>query len=360
MSRESTAKESAVKEFAPYECETCVIHDQAVQIPRFLVENERLFLSLMSMETWNRLSNVAQKELLKLLPGESEIGKQEIVQQLLTKKNFHFGNPIKKFHRRLHDGSFHPDISTFSNLCRRAKYKDYLFRQKDHFSQLVVDILPSRQIVLDVASLLPEGIPLKIKPLSAKSRDLDSPSKRQVYSRASLEYYRALAEVRQDVADDGETSSEDEAFPDEAPLRLKAKGFSSSDPTALDIRTSDGGSRHSVKNVSGEEDDRREVPTRQIHVMNTLAPEVDPVSTDEFEDASLRSVAPTVSPLTAPCINERRYKNMLKNHRNKRRKKQDTASKYYRPDLDTEGIDLTDVIRRTEISIANIDDELVL
>ena len=62
-----------------------------MQIPRFLVENERLFLSLMSMETWNRLSNVAQKELLKLLPGESEVGKQEIVQQLLTKKNFYFG-----------------------------------------------------------------------------------------------------------------------------------------------------------------------------------------------------------------------------------------------------------------------------
>ena len=91
---------------------------------------------------------------------------------------FHLsGNPIKKFHRRLHDGSFHPDISTFSTLCRRAKYKDYLLRQKDHFSQLVVDILPSRQIVLDVASLLPEGIPLKVLSFSFLSSLIISTSK---------------------------------------------------------------------------------------------------------------------------------------------------------------------------------------
>ena len=105
------------------------------------------------------------------------------------------GNPVRKFFRRLHDGSFHPDVNAFSSLCRKAKYKDYLLRQKDHFSQLVVDLLPKRQIVLDVASLLPEGLPLRIRPpLSSSSSAV---ARQRVLSRAGVEYYRALAEVRQ-------------------------------------------------------------------------------------------------------------------------------------------------------------------
>ncbi len=109
---------------------------------------------------------------------------------------------MRKFFRRLHDGSFHPDVNAFSSLCRKAKYKDYLLRQKDHFSQLVVDLLPKRQIVLDVASLLPEGLPLRIRPpLSSSSSSLSSAAaaaaRQRVLSRAGVEYYRALAEVRQ-------------------------------------------------------------------------------------------------------------------------------------------------------------------
>ena len=65
-----------------------------VPIPRFLIENERLFLSLMSMETWNSLSSESRKELLKLLPEESDISKEEIVRRLLTRKNFRFGKYV--------------------------------------------------------------------------------------------------------------------------------------------------------------------------------------------------------------------------------------------------------------------------
>ena len=65
---------------------------RVIQIPRFLMENERLFFSLMSMETWNALSSQAKEELIQLLPDESDISKDEIVLRLLTKKNFHFGN----------------------------------------------------------------------------------------------------------------------------------------------------------------------------------------------------------------------------------------------------------------------------
>ena len=224
--------------------------------------------------------------------------------------------------------------------------------------------MPSRQILLDVASLLPQDVPLKIEPLSSKNsfsfgnpnRDLDSPSKHRVLSRASLEYYRALAEVRQDVADDGETSSEDEAFPEEAPLRLKAKGFSSSDPAVFDSRPA-----HSIPmgNMRGEEEeeDGFEKPSRRFCVMDTLAPEVDPVSNDELEDATMQRAGPTISPLTSSCIDESRYKIMLKSHGRKRRKKAPSAAKYYSPDLETDGIDLTDVIGRTEISIATAYDE---
>ena len=106
---------------------------------------------------------------------------------------------MRKFFRRLHDGSFHPDVNAFSSLCRKAKYKDYLLRQKDHFSQLVVDLLPKRQIVLDVASLLPEGLPLRIRPplASSLSAAAAAAARQSVLSRAGVEYYRALAEVRQ-------------------------------------------------------------------------------------------------------------------------------------------------------------------
>ena len=238
---------------------------------------------------------------------------------------------------------------------------------------MVFDLLPSRQVVLDVASLLPEGVPLKIMPLSSNpslgnssNPDLDSPSERLVYSRAALEYYRALAEVRQDVADDGETSSEDEAFPVQAPLRLKAKGFSSSDPAAFDIRAANCGSASSVGRGGGgggndneleSGDDPRLSAALEIFVVDTLAPEVDPVSNDEFDDAANRNAASIVSPLISSSIDDRRYKNMLKRHKKKRRKKPCGADPNYRPDLDTAGIDLNDVISRTEMSLATADDD---
>jgi len=354
-------------DFDGYECETCLIQDQSVQIPRFLIEDERLFMSLMSMETWNNLSSESRQRLLDLLPQEGDIPKEDIIKQLLGKKNFRFGNPIKNFYRRLNDGSFHPDVSALSSLCDGAKYKDYLLRQKDYFSQLVFDILPSRQIALDVGSLLPEGVPLKLKPLSSRTSadiDRDSPSKHRVLSRSGLEYYRALAEVRQDVADDGETSSEDEAFPSEAPLRLKASGFSSSDPAALEIRTTGGRSRPSMGKTRGYgEEEEEEAKSRQdnllrhFFVVDTLAPEMDPVSNDEYEDAASQRAGPAISPLASANISESQYKTMLRRHKRKRRRKPSDGSKCYRPDLDTDGIDLTDVIRRTEISIASVEDE---
>ena len=58
------------------------------------MENERVFSSLMSLETWNALSKEAKDDLFKLLPDESDISKEEIVQQLLTKKNFNFGKIV--------------------------------------------------------------------------------------------------------------------------------------------------------------------------------------------------------------------------------------------------------------------------
>ena len=287
---------------------------------------------------------------------------------------------MRKFFRRLHDGSFHPDVFAFSSLCRKAKYKDYLLRQKDHFSQLVVDLLPSRQIVLDVAALLPEGLPSRIRPpLSSSSSDRHrrgdaGPSSRQrVLSRAGVEYYRALAEVRQDVADDGETSSDDEAFPEEAPLFLKARGCSSSDPAALDGRgrpstwreadSADEGRGRQLSSLGEKEVDRGEgvdagaaaatnaVPRRRrLCVEDTWAPQLDPVS----EDDDSRNASISTSGL-APALSEDQYKRMLKKRRKRRKMTASAlAANGFRPDWDTEGTDLNDIIKRTEISISTV------
>ena len=204
-------------------------------------------------------------------------------------------------------------------------------------------------------------------------------------SRAGLEYYRALAEVRQDVADDGETSSEDEPFADEAPLFLKSKGFSSSDPAALDRRGRErrggGGREESVAglsiHLSHEDGDEDEIPpndadsSRLVRVMDTLAPEADPVSNDEYDDAAgsgsgaqnaaSQSATSSSSTLTTPsllnpAITEDRYKRMLKRHK-KRRKNSFSASSAsslhggFQPDLCVDGLELNDVIRRTGSSL---------
>ena len=304
--------------------------------------------------------------------------------------NFSPGNPVRQFFRHLQDGSFHPEVAAFSSLCRQAKYKDYLLRQKDHFSQLVYDILPSRQVVLDVASLLPEGVPLKIKPpddfsTSGASSFRRAANRRRVLSRASLEYYRALAEVRQDVADDGETSSEDEAFPEEAPLLLKARGFSSSDPAALEDRSyvakkfrgrtrendvsslgaggvgdveGEEGSGNAIGNAIGYAIGVDSVNETLFRVMDTLAPEVDPISNDEHEDSS--SFHPAVSNSSslspqAPVVTEESYRKMLKRRKKWREKASFRGD--LRLDVNTEGMEMDDVIRRTEISMTADDEE---
>ena len=273
-------------------------------------------------------------------------------------------------------------MAAFSSLCRQAKYKDYLLRQKDHFSQLVYDILPSRQVVLDVASLLPEGVPLKIIPpddfsTSGASSFRRAANRRRVLSRAGLEYYRALAEVRQDVADDGETSSEDEAFPEEAPLLLKARGFSSSDPAALEDRSCvakkiRGRTRENdapslgaggIGDVEGEEGSGHASSVDSVNgtlfrVMDTLAPEVDPISNDEHEDSSsfhpAVSNSSSLSPQT-PVVTEESYRKMLK--RRKKRREKASFRGDLRLDVNTEGMEMDDVIRRTEISMTADDEE---
>jgi len=303
---------------AKMEWESCVVADCLEKIPTFLMENRDLFFELLSLENWRTLHVNEKEDLKSLLPSETEIDHDTLVKDLLSGKNFYFGNPLEKFFMDLHNGVFHPDIMAFSRLFRRAKYKDYLMRQKDHYSKLVKDILPSRQVLLDVASLIPADVPIKIRAPSPVNQPAT-----KVYERASLEYYRALADVRQDVADDGETSSEDEAFPDQCPLRLKTKGFSSSDPCALSIF------------LPAQEIDSE---TKHLKIVETMAPEVDPVSSDSLDDKMCFN----------PSNMELHYKRMLKRH-----KRLKTLDNNHRTDLDTNGISLNDIIFRTELSLKN-------
>ena len=44
------------------------------------------------------------------------------------------------------DGSYTPDIAKYSRMCRKVKQREYKYKQQKYYSDLLKEILMSRQV----------------------------------------------------------------------------------------------------------------------------------------------------------------------------------------------------------------------
>ena len=61
------------------------------------------------------------------------------------------GNPEDRFSHNeaqimIADGSYTPDIAKYSRMCRKVKQREYKYKQQKYYSDLLKEILMSRQV----------------------------------------------------------------------------------------------------------------------------------------------------------------------------------------------------------------------
>ncbi|XP_022992708.1 uncharacterized protein LOC111488971 [Cucurbita maxima] len=93
-------------------------------VPREIFELEDLS-EVLSLEVWHAyLSENERNNLKKFLPGEQE-NETDLVGELFSGNNFHFGNPLVKWESSLCSGALHPDAVLQHEQCLRADKKAY-------------------------------------------------------------------------------------------------------------------------------------------------------------------------------------------------------------------------------------------
>ncbi|XP_077985640.1 uncharacterized protein LOC144440211 [Glandiceps talaboti] len=293
--------------------EACLFGKEEVLLPEELIEKSEIFDEVMSMETWQEVLTSKQRDdLINLLPSfptNDSQEKDETLRRLFSGENFKFGNPMQQFFSLLKDGYLAPNVAKYSELCRKAKYKDYKHSQQRYYHKLLQDILISRQKLLDTAVRNGPDTPAAVK------RPQAVPYETTIEYRTSKQYYRVLQECRQECGE-LDTSSEDEAYPGH-PLGDKKK----------------------TKEHSSSHIDSTSTTPSSPRIISTLTPR--PMSVSGLDNSQhVQSSQTSQSHSSNTEMTEDEFKRMIKLHRKRR-------SMNEHPDLDTTGINLQDVITRT-------------
>ncbi|XP_013784419.1 nuclear factor related to kappa-B-binding protein-like, partial [Limulus polyphemus] len=200
--------------------EKCLLGNKIVFLPQEICEQEEIFKKVMSLETWDSVLSENQRcHLMKFLPSFSENDQEEkkdILRKLFDGENFKFGNPLRKFFKKLNDGVMAPDVAKMTALLRKATYREYRYQQQQYYCRLLQEILISRKKLLDAASVLPPHQHVKIEQFTPKTRD---PT---LEDRTKWRYFSELQSVREECGE-LDTSSEDENYPEGSPLKLTKK-----------------------------------------------------------------------------------------------------------------------------------------
>merc|ERR1740128_41126 len=92
---------------------------------------------------------------------------------LFSKQNFKFGNPIETYGRQLASGCWNREIAQTKKLFLKAERKNAKREQRNYYFNLVQNVIVSRQQLIETATHLPPGQPVR---MSASSRLLSKPS----------------------------------------------------------------------------------------------------------------------------------------------------------------------------------------
>lgn len=104
-------------------------------VPREIFELKNI-TEVLSYEVWQTHLSEKERELLtQFLPRG--VDADEIVQELLSGDNFHFGNPLLKWGSSLCSGNFHPDAVLNQELCFKANKKAYYTELQKYHNDMI-------------------------------------------------------------------------------------------------------------------------------------------------------------------------------------------------------------------------------
>ncbi|XP_053187852.1 nuclear factor related to kappa-B-binding protein isoform X1 [Scomber japonicus] len=267
--------------------EECMLGNCRVSLPEDLLEDPEIFFSVMSESTWTEVLSDSQRQRLRqFLPQfpDNKVAEQDsTISDLFNNRNFNFGNPLHLAQKLFRDGYFNPEVVKYRQLCAKSQRKRQLYSFQQYYHRLLKQILVSRKELLEYAV----------------HNGLDSPPKRKLPNKTHAEMReprvrrrlsRILKEVKTECGDSNASSDDDDIS-----LWTPAPQSPSS-PT----------------------------PTVSLRVLPSLSTQ-DMKTTEKME------------------LGERDLKNMLQNHREKRKRQPD------HPDLMTSDIHLGDILSRANI-----------
>ncbi|KAL8581008.1 hypothetical protein ACOMHN_048042 [Nucella lapillus] len=190
--------------------ERCILGKELVMLPEALNSQTDIFEHVMSTDTWNSVLNDEERKRLKALlpsfPEEDEAESDETIRRLFEGENFKFGNPLQQFHQKLKDGLLSPDIAKCNHMCRKFKKREYKFSQQQYYSDLISEIIISRERTLHVKNGQP---PDKVMPF----RHVAKPERNKgLKDRVDKNYYRILKEAREECNLEDTSSEEEESI----------------------------------------------------------------------------------------------------------------------------------------------------
>ncbi|OWF51166.1 Nuclear factor related to kappa-B-binding protein [Mizuhopecten yessoensis] len=298
--------------------ERCLLGRREMLLPEAMIEQSHVFNDVVSRETWqNQLTSEQRAHLLTFLPSFPENdkkGKEETLEDLFEGDNFKFGNPLKDFHTKLRDGFYSPDIAKYTNLCRTVKYREYKHRQQTYYSNLLKEILLSRQKVFEqMKKIPPDGhVTMEYSPPPPPLRE------RTIEHKVRKKYVRLMNEVREECGVEDTSSEEDEH--DSPAQRGKKQLFKSLCP----------------------------IPSPEPTIPSVVAT----FSAKPTVNGDVTEVTPQSKrqrPFSPVEISEEDYLLMLKNHKKKKLESEDLNLQEY-PELNTQNITMQDIMARCQAS----------
>ena len=198
-----------------------------VSLPSLLYQDENIFNSFFSIDTWNDLlSEEVKMGLLKLLPNfspEDDIDeKAKTIEMLFGGENFHFGNPLQKFRQDLLAGEYLVENCKGNQILRKGEKRNYKQKMEEYHYQLLEDLLQSRKRAIEAVSSNPVTTPLSVLKLDRKVVKLGKDMSLKIKKR----YLEEIELIKKAVGED--LSSDDEDMLPEKSLKSEVNLLHSS------------------------------------------------------------------------------------------------------------------------------------
>lgn len=282
--------------------ETAEICGTKLQLPQGLCERKDIFLSVLSGETWNSLSDNNKEHLQTFLPNFPENDDEEkskTLEKLFNCDNFCFNNPLEKFHEDLKAGYFRPDIANMRRIIKKAQKKEAMYRYKIFREKLKQDVIESHKKLINQIKNLPPGV----EPKTEKKYD---PNVNYIVHRTKRRYYQILASIQAKTEDN--YCSPDENYPEGPPVPLSRK------------------QRRHLNSIRNNYTSTSDIFMSTISTKNGL------------------DLEKYITPIRNPFyITDETYRTLISHH--KRRKLEQIDD----PEYNTKGISLSDIVNRTQL-----------